>query len=473
MKRDPIAELRDSRDLSVSVDGFDRAMVSEIGNDALSNATLSEKHSPDWHGFAREMYARLANGDRVERLASTPSTEWSDKLHDLVDRFDEWGSLLREVDYDAFYAAMGADKIARALPEDVKCVPDPTGDVDAAESLPEPMRSEALERLAGAFEAHAKAAKAIDENSDRVRLHVRLALKDAREEIAQSRVALAGLLGSRDDSSPAHVKRAQQLIATNPELKRLLAMAGRLKSSMRTSTAKARSRGRGETIGVELGGDVERLVPMELAYLASGGLRAATAYARMLDESALQYEQERDDTDKRERGPIVFVLDESGSMSGERTTIARASVLAMMSAAAEQRRPFGLVKFSTQTLAVWFEKPWKAEEKLGALDCFENFLNGGTDIGKALTVAQKMIEEGSPNAKQADVVVFSDAHDSEVSGGEHPLTKNGIAKLFVVLVGRDANAGLGLFAGASARTHIPSLNEAQISAALDFAASTK
>lgn len=157
-----------------------------------------------------------------------------------------------------------------------------------------------------------------------------------------------------------------------------------------------------EITGVELSGDVARLLPVESS-LTAGAVPELEllALARLTQRRALSYK--RITRTPVAMGPIVVSVDESGSMHGAKVEAAKGLALAMASIARAQRRPFVLAGYSGSTIIRVADNTPD-----GIVDWCTQFLSGGTDLDMPL----ESIRPHWPNGeigKRADHIIISDA----------------------------------------------------------------
>lgn len=239
------------------------------------------------------------------------------------------------------------------------------------------------------------------------------ALSEAAETVETAREAAAGL-GLGGEGAPLDPKtlaKYYERVRNDDFLKRLMQMAGRMRTLCQSLQRTKTQHGRDDTVGVELSGDVSRLVPSELAQLACGipelELLALDRVARKQSLSR-QYRG----LERLGKGPIVVVVDESGSMDGEPVMTAKAIALALAWLARRQKRWIALVGFSGGTgyNRIAFPPHKYDQEKL--LDWLEHFFSGGSD--RDIPVKElpqdwpKLKLEGLPEGK-TDVIMITDA----------------------------------------------------------------
>lgn len=240
--------------------------------------------------------------------------------------------------------------------------------------------------------------------------------------------------------------RAMDLAA----VKRVAKMAGRMHAALKGRAAKKVPGIPAEVYSVEQGSAVERLLPCEVGQLADETLGLAVL-ARIATRKAAQYAVRG--TEKKSRGPLVLVLDESGSMHGHRNEWSKAAALAVARVAAEDNRPVVVVHMSTSVV----DQVLSPRDPASVLEMVQTFLSGGTDI--ALGLRRAVVQVGAlqrGGKKGADIVLISDGVDGDdVAQGQalDDAEKLG-AKLWTVSIDEDVEETSPLRARAAAYTHL-------------------
>lgn len=197
-------------------------------------------------------------------------------------------------------------------------------------------------------------------------------------------------------------------------------LAGQMYAALRGARANRVSGVPGELHGIEVGGDIGRLLPTELMQLNDAAYETA-AFARIVDRQALQYAvRGRTPANK---GPLVVDLDESDSMHDEqnvrdRRTWSKAAAVALMRVAFEEKRRVAFVHFSTSVVVRVIEPG----DHAGLMDMIKHFLTGGTSIGLALEESARQVrllaQKGDAGA---DVVLITDGEDDRTQAQKNAL----------------------------------------------------
>ncbi len=177
-----------------------------------------------------------------------------------------------------------------------------------------------------------------------------------------------------------------------------------------------------ETRGIERSGEIARMLPNEAVNLGHPKLRLLW-HARRAERALLTYRVEgieiervlvereaEEGVEKRrprpERGPIIIVMDTSGSMHGLPERVAKALVLEALRTAHEEKRRCFLYAYSGPGQIVEHELDLSGEG-IGRLLAFLGLsFGGGNDETGVLAKVVKRLEE--KDWKKADVVFVSD-----------------------------------------------------------------
>ncbi len=291
--------------------------------------------------------------------------------------------------------------------------------------------------------ASQNAASMIDETE--VRNAFRSAIKSATGTIEKEEQLLdafsvgIGKNAGRKARMTAHKKLAS-IVGNSKELKRIAELAGRLRRIAIEQQRQKPQKGTDEVAGIELGADIRKMVPSEALWSDED---VEMVFASKLHEQSLaQFEMSK--TPKKERGPIVMLIDSSGSMSSNAANIWAAAVsLAFLEIAFEQKRAFALLHFSTSTIRKDVFSNWSnidREKMLEAVSFFE--AGGGTAFEQPLMDCIGVIRDGGA-FENADIVMITDgcAHISEDFLKKWKTEKTALGfNCYSILVGGDTNA---------------------------------
>jgi len=198
----------------------------------------------------------------------------------------------------------------------------------------------------------------------------------------------------------------------SPRLANIAKLAGRFRRLAQSKQRQKVTHGADETVGITVGDEIGKMVPAELSKLMDPTL-ALDTFRRLSERQVLVRETRA--SEPVGKGPIVVVVDESGSMSGTPIETAKALALALAWIARKQKRWCVLVSFSDGNAigpgAECILPPNKPNEA-ALLDWLEHFYGGGTDPWvPCQTVPRKRwaeyVKQGMARGK-TDMVVITD-----------------------------------------------------------------
>lgn len=209
--------------------------------------------------------------------------------------------------------------------------------------------------------------------------------------------------------SPEQALSIAEMWTNNPTLIAVAELYGKMDKHIRFERAKRISGGQDEIVDVTLGDDLRRVVNSELALLSdpdTEDLFYAEYIAAELPVYTLVGEEHAG------RGPIVLVVDESGSMTGERNIWAKAIACCLLNISRREKRDFAYVGFSSPRQVHSFE--FKTKQPLDAqaiVDMAAHFYGGGTDYMTGVERAVQIMDRAG-EFRKADIVIVGDGDAS-------------------------------------------------------------
>ena len=214
-------------------------------------------------------------------------------------------------------------------------------------------------------------------------------------------------LGGGGRTSPGRQIELGRRLATNPKLRQLAALVGRMREQMLALRRRPLERASEEVFEVQLGSDLERLLPPELLALHHPLLRRDFA-RRLVEGQLLAYRLHG--TDRHGRGPMIVCLDGSSSMAGEKEIWSKAVALTLLEIARRQRRLFRFVCFASRETPLYTldlnPREHHTVQADRAFDLAEYFPGGGTDFETPLDAVLDTL--GSARYRRGDVVLITD-----------------------------------------------------------------
>jgi len=235
------------------------------------------------------------------------------------------------------------------------------------------------------------------------------AVVEAGKEVTDLREASAALgMGSGESGSndPKAVAALFKRVRGDPALRRICELAGRFRRMAQSRQRQKVTHGLDDVVGVEPGGDVGRLLPVELGKLMVPELELDTL-RRIAERQAFCREYHA--VEPVGKGPVIVCLDESGSMSGERIHTAKALALALAWIARIQRRWCALVAFSGDTGERLLPLPPGRWDEAKLFDWLAAFLGKGSDLDVPVRELPRMYRELKAPLGVTDVIFVTDA----------------------------------------------------------------
>ena len=435
----------------IESDAYDRSAFAALLTDSRSLAELAERGAalvPHVEALLHDLVCLLFKLEPRRRPAGTVAAAAA--LNGVVLSEFEGHALLEELrertQLDEMQAALGTVLLGEhvlALVRSERLLPrSDLLELWDLERTEEALRARAaelreLDRLAGEDDADAAAAarRARDEAVHAARVaEAKLRQKSGlvrerlREIPAAGRAALSGAvtgldrriadaadeaerwgtgLGAAGRTSPARKIELGRRLATNPKLRRLAALVGRMREQALALRRRPFERASEEVFDVRLGADLERLLPPELVALHHPLLRRDFA-RRLIEGRVLSYALRG--ADERGRGPMIVCLDGSGSMAGDQEIWSQAVALTLLEIARRQRRLFRFICFSSADTPLFTLdlNPRERHEVHAdrALDLAEYFPGGGTDFQTPLAAAVDCLRVA--RYRRGDVVLITD-----------------------------------------------------------------
>jgi Mg-chelatase subunit ChlD len=332
--------------------------------------------------FGDELFTRLYQGE-LEHLPveqrSREFGEWANQLHATCDGLPAFGRLAAEVRGDAVGAAIATEELLDVLG------PEP--------SQPQPPTL-AHRQLQGGCNS---AAAAVEE------------FRDTAEGL--SGVFFGRGVGVHQASDGAAYRELATRLKGDTRLRRIALLAGRFRRIAATTRRQRVRHGADEVSDIEHGGDIARLLAVELSKLSHPHLRLSLL-RDISEKQAMQYRLSG--SEKLGKGPLVVCIDKSGSMEGDNDIFATATALAILKIAQAERRSFALLCFDSGIL---FEAVVRPGETLPAEALFVR-PSGGTEIGGVVARGLQLIAENPGQLRKADLVLVTDGASATNAAAE-------------------------------------------------------
>ncbi|RXA16481.1 VWA domain-containing protein [Methanosarcina sp. MSH10X1] len=243
------------------------------------------------------------------------------------------------------------------------------------------------------------------------------------------------------------LKNYSAFFEKSPDLRKIVDFIGRREFDPPSDRIRLSPFGKNRIQTVRFSDSINNLLPMEAAKLLNPSLKKKF-YADMLEGKLLSYQllgkHFTGPPRIKPRGPMIVLVDTSGSMHGAPQTLAKAAVLAMAKRMLSQQRDMKVILFAStsQHLEIELSSRKKMSEK------FLNFLlytfGGGTDFNTALASGLKSLKE--KDFQGADLLFITDGKsevsDELVLARWEEAKKKYNAKVYSLIVGSRGAGGL-------------------------------
>jgi uncharacterized protein with von Willebrand factor type A (vWA) domain len=243
------------------------------------------------------------------------------------------------------------------------------------------------------------------------------------------------------------LKTYSTFFENNHDLRKIVDFVGRREFDPPGDRIRLSPFGKNRIQTVRFSDSINNLLPMEAAKLLNPSLKRKF-YADMLEGKLLSYQllgkHYTGPPRIKPRGPMIVLVDTSGSMHGAPQTLAKSAVLAMAKRMLSQQRDMKVILFAStsQHLEIELSSRKKMSEK------FLNFLiytfGGGTDFNTALASGLKSLKE--KDFQGADLFFITDGKsevsDELVLARWEEAKKKYNAKVYSLIVGDSGAGGL-------------------------------
>lgn len=294
---------------------------------------------------------------------------------------------------------------------------------DRAQSLYEQAkkaRAEAEQQEQNAEDLNTQLEQDTEAIEDATRRAAREALENAEDEVETTQHALesyggqtkGGLTGGNGGGGSLTLKEKMQLagkVGQSEKLKQVAELTGRLtRIALATQKSKIKHPP-DEIVGIEVGGDLARVLPVELSRL-SDPLLENLFFKGYMEKSLMQLELIG--SEKQGRGPIVVALDSSNSMTDalgtkySKEVWSKAVTLALLAIARLQKRDMVVIHFAHAAKIKTFEFTRGEGKPNVVIANTEFFFNGGTEYQSWMQQALQLVEQSKYS--KADTIIVSD-----------------------------------------------------------------
>lgn len=393
---------------NVRQDRYDKTIWNEIQNNSSKIRQLKKQGTSTFPALLRDFWAsfyKTAPELEDEKTLSTThqiNRPFVEKL--LEDRQTQEARITTMLDElsSAIAAAHAGEQMVRELNEREELR-------QAMEQAEAAKKMEQAGDEEGAQTAMKEALEKLDGAARDVRRAVRQSIQTGQEKAEQVQQAMAGWGMETADLKSIPIGDRLELAETitRHDLRRIADLVGRMRNLARAKQRSKVKQRRDEIHSITIGNKLQHVLPQEMSALTHP-MRRLDFYRRFSEGQLLQYDLRGEE--KLAKGPMVAMVDVSGSMRGAPLEWAVACALALADTAHRQKRHCRIMFFNTEVQAEFDFAPGEKDvEKY--LQMAQMSSGGGTDYTPALKKATQLIAGNKKQNKayeHADMIMITD-----------------------------------------------------------------
>lgn len=245
-----------------------------------------------------------------------------------------------------------------------------------------------------------------------------------------------------------NLERYAKIAEDSEALKDIVDQLGRIEMEYGSRKIAVSPHGKTEMHSITYSSDLNHLLPTEAVKLQNPTLKLKFA-ADMAEKKLLTYQLRGKywvggPPSVKKRGPVVALVDTSGSMCGSPETIAKATILAIARRMLKEERDVKVILFSSRNQLETIDLTSKKRMAEEFLEFLYRTFGGGTDFNTALEAGIQSLKE--PQFKSADLLFITDG-DSTISNRAlieewNSLREEQDARIFSLIIGNSTASGL-------------------------------
>jgi uncharacterized protein with von Willebrand factor type A (vWA) domain len=399
---------------NIRQDALDKAIFSDLVEDSGELRSLNGSNPEPWPSLLNDLWAtyykanpELVPEDQVSTAAQV-NREFVKRIHeDPTTEQTRVSTVLDEL--AAGVATMAAGQALVKEVEEREDLRKAMREAQAAQKWEQRAANEQEPNMAAAHRHSAKqcadrAKELLQGAAQDMRRAVRLAMQAGQKQAEDIQDALGGWGMEQGELVTMPLGERLQLAKklTTWQMRKIADLIGRFRNLARSRQKQKVRRSRDEIHSITLGSDLGHVLPQELALLRHPVLKK-DFMRRFVEGALMQYELEANEP--KGRGPIIALIDVSGSMGGDRLEWAIATALALVDTAARQKRKAAVVFFNTRIVKeVHFEPNEHSMEKF--LEVAQMGTSGGTSYEPAIMRGLELIQQ--VGYREGDIMLLTD-----------------------------------------------------------------
>jgi uncharacterized protein with von Willebrand factor type A (vWA) domain len=244
-----------------------------------------------------------------------------------------------------------------------------------------------------------------------------------------------------------NIESMAQLLRQRKDLQRIIDLMGKLDVEYGAKQEKAKSFTTTEAYDLGLSKDIRHILPVELVKLQDPILRLLF-FSKVLEGGLLTYQlkglDDPDDPLPKKKGPVIALIDASGSMFGEPEILAKAFILMLAKRMEREGRDIKVILFAASDWKLEIDLADKKRVAKNLLDLMVRHFEGYTDFNSALRVGLENVKGKEWHA--ADVILFTDGesnlNNEDLINEWNDFKLRTSSKIYTLIVNNDTAGGL-------------------------------
>lgn len=245
-----------------------------------------------------------------------------------------------------------------------------------------------------------------------------------------------------------NLEKYASVVKNSKELKDIVETIGRIELEYGSKRISISKNGKSEMHSIHYSNNIEHMLPMEVMKLKNPVLKKKF-YADMLENKLLTYQLRGKNwvsgpPVKKRKGPVVALVDTSGSMHGAPEILAKSTILAISKIMLKEKRDVKVILFSSVGQTTDIELTSKKKMAKEFMDFIQCSFGGGTDFNIALESGLKSLNE--EEFKGADILFITDGLSSisnkSIVEEWKSLKETQDAKIYSLVIGNNNLGGL-------------------------------
>ena len=248
----------------------------------------------------------------------------------------------------------------------------------------------------------------------------------------------------------ANLNKYASLVEYNEDIKKILKLIGQIELEYGARSHGISSHSRSEVYSVTTSKDLEYILPIESVKLQDETLKYLF-FARWMEGKLLTYQLTgkhwAGSLKRRKKGPMVALVDTSGSMVGSPEIVSKAILLAIVRHMLKEKRDMKVFLFSSVGQATEIELTDNRKMASEFLDFLQYTFEGGTDFNTALGEGLKALKDRQ--YRNADILFITDGlsavSDERLIDELNRVKADNDTRIFTIVIGNDSAGGMEEF----------------------------